>query len=197
MKLTRGEKMMIGALLLVLLAAVFVLVLRSFTTKLDAKQAELDELKLTSNGIRAAVDSVDKMRSEIPVLQEGTKSLKSQFYSVQKNRQFDASITFLADRCGLEPISLTIDERVNGSIPPYVSFAENEGGEDAGYIWSNTAKFVAEGSEEELYTFLDAIAADPALRVSGVSFEAPTRSGGDAEYEIDLVIYMYDKGETA
>lgn len=198
MKLTRREKTMIGALLLVLLAAVFVLVLRSFTTKIDAKQAELDELKVTSNGIRAAVESVDKMRSEIPVLQEGTKSLKSQFYSVQKNRQFDASITSLADRCGLEPVSLVIGDSLNGSIEPYVSFAESTGvTEEAGYIWSNTAKFVASGTEQELYAFLDSVAADPALRVSGLSYEAPLRSGGDAEYDIDLVIYMCDKGETA
>ena len=189
---------MIGALLIVLLAAVFVLVLRSFSSKLDAKQAELDELKVTSNGIRSAVESVDKMRSEIPVLQDGTKSLKSQFYSVQKNRQFDANITSLADRCGLEPVSLTVGDSANGSIEPYVSFDENEGaGEEAGYIWSNTAQLTASGTEEELYTFLDSIAADPALRVSGISYEAPTRSGGNAEYEIDLVIYMYDKGETA
>lgn len=199
MKLTTREKTMIGILLLVLLAAVFVLALRSYSKKIDDKQAELDGLRAQSESLRSTAESVERMEAAIPILRDNAKAFKSKLYSIQKNREFDRMVTSLAHRCGLTPISLIINDKENGQIPPYMTETNESGssGQQRSYIWTNSAVFTVEGAEAQMYSFIDAIAADPAMRVAGISYLTPEKKDGKTEFEITLEIYMYDKDGTA
>ncbi|MDO4566907.1 MAG: hypothetical protein Q4B42_06200 [Oscillospiraceae bacterium] len=192
MKLTTREKTLLGILALVFIAAAFVLLLRSFSTRISDKQAELDALTVEANSIRSTIESIDEMQTQIPVLQESTKQLKTQFYTVKRNREFDSIISSLADSSGLTPVSLTISDAENGPISSYYSAGEEVSEEQSGYIWRSEAQFTAEGTVEEMYAFLDALHSDDALRLSSISYELPASSAGSTSFSFTIEIYMYE-----
>ncbi|MEG0750817.1 MAG: hypothetical protein RR998_03635 [Oscillospiraceae bacterium] len=196
MKLTIREKKMLYILLLVVIGAAFILLLQLFSSKIDAQQTELMTLKNSANNIRQSCSSIDDMEGELPGLQSSSKGIMESFYDIKLNREIDKIITSLAAMSGLKPVSLKVEDPFNEPIKPFittdgeeVSPEDNE--KESGIIWQNTAVLVAEGNEEQMKRFIDAVNNSSAMRINEFSFVKPNAYNEKLVITFGLSVYMF------
>ncbi len=177
--LTKREKVLIYVMLFVGILAGMAYLLIIPAGNASSAYAEEIALESTQKTIMERTVSVkEQMSDEAAEQYDGLLKLVKDYYAPMTNDELDAHLTGLLFQNHVTPVSLSIDKRAD-----YTDLSE---------VFVQTVSIAAYGNMSDVLVLLDAIKADPALKIASLSLQGSPGSA-QASLSFNVEVYSYDK----